>query len=256
MHEGAHSNFPRRETGLNLFQVNYPLTKRMSLLGGRKGSKEKIRKCSQLCPNLFADRKMIEPSRKRCVAFGISKIDWLEFILEDYSPRTCPPNHFQLPPSFERKLLLTFAFTRERFSEIASGCKSSAPSIPIPRTRVQTNAVVLLGKFSLYGLGWAKNCVQTSLEMKMFCCELNAWCSRKPHINSSQANPRPSITYNFNLTFKQSCIFDCLFISIYTGFDKSDAAVVCSVLACREPSGICLYALSLAQKADILTQQR
>lgn len=39
-------------------------------------------------------------------------------------------------------------------------------------------------------------------------CDWNAQCSGKPHINT---NPQRHITYDFNLTFKQSCIFDCLF---------------------------------------------
>lgn len=120
-------------------------------------------------------------------------------------------NHLQLPTVLRlslslRILLLTFNFTRERFAIVCLSFTRSAQSCRILEN--DTSVQTVSRGCRHYQQRFEKKKSRHSCTNIKCRCGWNAQCSGKPHINT---NPQRHITYHFNLTFKQSCIFDCLF---------------------------------------------
>lgn len=155
-----------------------------------------------------------------------------------------------------RDLLLTFNFisltlSRKCFVFISNEHKILALRfLMISRERMGRSKFLYRRKKGKF-LKWNFVCKQ-HLEMKWRWCVMN----RMHDVGVNHTldwTLKLRSTYDFNLTFKQSCIFDCLFSYQFIRFDK----VFCFVCGCLFwHIKLCRICLCVSEKkADILTHQ-
>lgn len=226
-----------------------------------------FRKCSQLCPNLFADRKM-EGAARRASGEGEWKlstypksIDWNSFFKTFPSPKSYVKHVPQsllvsVRPSalpFTANIVIDFQFQSRAIRNCVSefyGCSSKLPGSGkrqgradgVPRLQTKS---LLLGSVS-------KKKTRHSCTNIKCRCERNAQCSGKPHINTN-----PSDTSRTTLISRLSShVFSIVFsISIYRRFDKTFFAAAAFCRSCENehvrPSGF----VCRPTEASVLTHQ-
>lgn len=174
---------------MNLFQVNYPLTKRMSL--ERKGNFAPSREPELVSAFSTWSQFVCRPEnvrRKRWMTLSThpESIDWNSFFetwrrsLGEILCRTCPkitfsfrrPSPFQSTENRYWLSILVESFPLEsvwvHVWETSNPCGT--------HTWLQWLWLWNISCFTFFSPRFEIFCVQTSFETKTSCCELNAWC--------------------------------------------------------------------------------